>query len=517
MRANKLRRSCNYAGRRFFQSGHRNARYPLGIAFDIDGVLVRGGQPIEGAAQALRQLYADVNNPSQARIPHVFLTNGGGVPESTKASELSSLLGVKILPQQVLLGHTPFKSFKDRFEDAHILAVGKGEPRSVMTSYGYRSVVSMDDYVLHFKDIDPLAKFKHWSTNTHLEKVSNTHRMKVVDAVFVVSDPVDWGRDIQGQQTHEVGESSRPPQTEDEIFRTQLVTAVAMFTQVMQNPKFMAFLQPLPPSQSIENKKADPAKAQPQKTSQQDWTPFQSSIYVLCDVLRSGGCPGRRHGNQPPLYFAADDVEYQAAFSVERLGMGAFRIALESIFNRISKIPLVYTSFGKPKVAVFRGAENSLLKVAEVMEPHAKLFDFERLYMIGDNPSTDILGAKQAGTPWFSILTRTGCFKGKDNDELHPADVIISIGENDDQLRMCTTEEEYVPILEQAHSGQARGHFSTDKTAKAILFAGKGHLGFSKCQLLPNIIIQLTLKVDISLFLAVPLTAFFMETLYERE
>ncbi|MCO5609564.1 hypothetical protein L7F22_063793 [Adiantum nelumboides] len=69
-----------------------------------------------------------------------------------------------------------------------------------------------------------------------------------------------------GQQTHEVGESSRPPQTEDEIFRTQLVTAVAMFTQVMQNPRFMAFLQPLPPSQSIENKKqkSEPAKAQPQ-------------------------------------------------------------------------------------------------------------------------------------------------------------------------------------------------------------------------------------------------------------
>ncbi|MCO5586224.1 hypothetical protein L7F22_040163 [Adiantum nelumboides] len=70
----------------------------------------------------------------------------------------------------------------------------------------------------------------------------------------------------QGQQTHEVGESSRPPQTEDEIFRTQLVTAVAMFTQVMQNPRFMAFLQPLPPSQSIGNKKqkSEPAKAQPQ-------------------------------------------------------------------------------------------------------------------------------------------------------------------------------------------------------------------------------------------------------------
>ncbi|MCO5609184.1 hypothetical protein L7F22_063407 [Adiantum nelumboides] len=68
----------------------------------------------------------------------------------------------------------------------------------------------------------------------------------------------------EGQQTHEVGESSRPPQTEDEIFRTQLVTAVAMFTLVMQNPRFMAFLQPLPLSQSIGNKKSEPAQAQPQ-------------------------------------------------------------------------------------------------------------------------------------------------------------------------------------------------------------------------------------------------------------
>ncbi|MCO5586329.1 hypothetical protein L7F22_040268 [Adiantum nelumboides] len=79
-------------------------------------------------------------------------------------------------------------------------------------------------------------------------------------------DVTDEVSSSQGQQTHEVGESSRPPQTEDEIFRTQLVTAVAMFTQVMQNPRFMALLQPLPPSQSIGNKKSEPAKTQPQVT-----------------------------------------------------------------------------------------------------------------------------------------------------------------------------------------------------------------------------------------------------------
>ncbi|MCO5569983.1 hypothetical protein L7F22_023697 [Adiantum nelumboides] len=85
----------------------------------------------------------------------------------------------------------------------------------------------------------------------------------------------------QGQQTHEVGESSRPPQTEDEIFRTQLVIAVAMFTQVMQNPRFMALLQSPPPSQSIGNKKqkSEPAKAQSQVIHTAE--PMETRVHLL--------------------------------------------------------------------------------------------------------------------------------------------------------------------------------------------------------------------------------------------
>ncbi|MCO5599554.1 hypothetical protein L7F22_053660 [Adiantum nelumboides] len=70
----------------------------------------------------------------------------------------------------------------------------------------------------------------------------------------------------QGRQTHEVGESSRPPQTEDEIFRTQLVNAVTIFTQVMQNPRFMALLQPRLPSQPVgtQKQRPKPVRAQTQ-------------------------------------------------------------------------------------------------------------------------------------------------------------------------------------------------------------------------------------------------------------
>ncbi|MCO5552711.1 hypothetical protein L7F22_006228 [Adiantum nelumboides] len=70
----------------------------------------------------------------------------------------------------------------------------------------------------------------------------------------------------QGRQTHEVGESSRPPQTDEEISRTQLVAAVTMFTQVMQNPRFMALLHPPFPSQPVGTRKQrpEPIKAQAQ-------------------------------------------------------------------------------------------------------------------------------------------------------------------------------------------------------------------------------------------------------------
>ncbi|GKV28576.1 hypothetical protein SLEP1_g37602 [Rubroshorea leprosula] len=50
---------------------------------------------------------------------------------------------------------------------------------------------------------------------------------------------------------------------------------------------------------------------------------------------------------------------------------------------------------------------------------------FKTLYMIGDNPAVDIKGARQAGSPWFSILTRTGVFRGDSNHTEYPADLVV--------------------------------------------------------------------------------------------
>ncbi|XP_057989456.1 uncharacterized protein YKR070W isoform X3 [Hevea brasiliensis] len=299
----------------------------FGIAFDIDGVILRGRVPIGGSPQALRRLYEDSGS---LKVPFLFLTNGGGIPESRRAIELSEILSVKILPSQVLQGHSPFKNLLKRYENQLIIATGKGEPALVMSEYGFKKVLSLEEYASFFENIDPVSQYKRWTT----EQVSNrtkgslslnmTPRCNVsseaVKAVFIVSDPVDWGRDIQ----------------------------------------------------------------------------------VLSDVLRSGGLPGQENGHQPPLYFAADDLEYQAAFPSQRLGMGAFRIALESVFNRIHHNALENVSFGKPNPFVFKNAEAILsqLQLCSHIESNFKECGgpgsppLKTLYVIGDNPSVDVKGWK---------------------------------------------------------------------------------------------------------------------------
>ncbi|KAL3750883.1 hypothetical protein ACJRO7_011810 [Eucalyptus globulus] len=303
------------ASRSFSRLSSQSDRPSFGIAFDIDGVVFLGHAPIGGSPRALRRLYDD---SGKLKIPFVFLTNGG-FSESKRAQDLGQLLGVNILPSQVVhlschTGHTPFKQLVIRFENELVVAVGKGEPAAVMSEYGYKNVLSIDEYTSYFDVIDPLAPYKRWTTKPDIDQNSTSNM-----------------------------------------------------------------------------------------------------------IGKTGWLPGREAG--PHLSFANNDLEYQATFPAERLGMGAFRIALEAIYNRIHPIPLAYTSYGRPNPFVYGNAETllrnlmpSLLSNLDVeSNTYSEFVVSEHLYMIGDNPKINIRGARPAGDPWFSILTRTRVFKGKDN------------------------------------------------------------------------------------------------------
>jgi len=58
----------------------------IGVAIDIDGVLMKGRSVLPRASEAIKLL---IHN----KIPHIFITNGGGMLEDKKCKTLKTKLG----------------------------------------------------------------------------------------------------------------------------------------------------------------------------------------------------------------------------------------------------------------------------------------------------------------------------------------------------------------------------------------------------------------------------------------
>lgn len=55
----------------------------------------------------------------------------------------------------------------------------------------------MDEYASFFDGIDPLAQYKNWRVDSQTSSSKTSISSQRVKAAFIVSDPIDWGRDIQ--------------------------------------------------------------------------------------------------------------------------------------------------------------------------------------------------------------------------------------------------------------------------------------------------------------------------------
>ncbi|WWC93698.1 TIGR01456 family HAD hydrolase [Kwoniella sp. B9012] len=106
------------------------------------------------------------------------------------------------------------------------------------------------------------------------------------------------------------------------------------------------------------------------------------------------------------LVFSNADVEWRSDWPIPRLGQGAFRLSLESIYKSTTGLELPYKQFGKPFKATYDFSELMLRRYLKEAgrDPGGEL----NVYMVGDNPLSDIDGANRHG--WSSILVRTGVF-----------------------------------------------------------------------------------------------------------
>ncbi|KAF2820014.1 HAD-superfamily hydrolase, partial [Ophiobolus disseminans] len=324
-------------------------------AVSIDGVLVRSSDALPRAHKTLSYLQSQ-------RIPFILLTNGGGKHESIRVADLSSKLGLDIDISMFVQSHTPFADM-DQYKDKTVMVVG-GEAddcRKVAEAYGFKTVVTPADVLVSCPEIWPFSQhlLSYYSDFARplpapIDPSSPSTSLRI-DAVFVYNDPRDWGLDAQ------------------------IIKDVLLSTHGILG--------------TLSSKNGD--KSLPNNGYQQD--------------------------GQPVLFFSNPDLLWAAKYSLPRLGQGGFREALEGIWAAITGGPVngVYlhkTVMGKPYKPTYEFAEKRLLSHRRDLIGGAgdHLGHLKSVYMVGDNPASDIAGGNNYespyGTDWKSVLVETGVF-----------------------------------------------------------------------------------------------------------
>lgn len=309
----------------------------MAFAFDIDGVLAHGNEPIEPAKEALKMLNGD--NELGIKIPYILLTNGGGKTEAARCQQLSDILEVPISTDQFIQSHTPMQALAEYYETVLVLGGDNQNIREVAENYGFKNVV-------HPKDIqawDPTVC--PWSRITPEERAIAKPRdfSKIkFDAILIFNDSRDYQLDFQ------------------------LIIDLLL--------------------------------AEDGRLLTRSKDPVESTI---------------------PIYFSQGDLLFPTDHKgPTRLTLGAFRIALEAQYKVLTGQEMERVIYGKPERATYTYADEVLRSWMEQI--HNENILPQNIYMIGDNPASDIIGGNSYG--WNTCLVRTGVFQGPgDNDATNPA------------------------------------------------------------------------------------------------
>ncbi|KAL1746409.1 HAD-like domain-containing protein, partial [Schizophyllum fasciatum] len=145
-------------------------------------------------------------------------------------------------------------------------------------------------------------------------------------------------------------------------------------------------------------------------------------IQILCDIVQSGGIIGGPH--LPPaqqlarpieIVFCNPDLIWKSDFARPRIGQGAFREAFQAVYKSLTGSTYPYIQYGKPTEATYKFAEKVLVDRLERL--YGMRSALPPVYMIGDNPESDIAGAN--GAKWNSVLVRTGVYDPAEGPPTH--------------------------------------------------------------------------------------------------
>ncbi|KAF2263720.1 HAD-superfamily hydrolase [Lojkania enalia] len=149
---------------------------------------------------------------------------------------------------------------------------------------------------------------------------------------------------------------------------------------------------------------------------------YATDMQIIIDLLRSengrlGTLAKDPESQRIPIYFSQGDMLCPTEHPIPRMSQGTFRIGLEAMYKALTGADLERVVYGKPELATYKYADEVIASWMEQIHNDERLPS--NIYMIGDNPASDIIGGNMYG--WNTCLVRTGVFQGGDNDEENPA------------------------------------------------------------------------------------------------
>ncbi|KAI3339718.1 HAD-like domain-containing protein [Ustulina deusta] len=156
-------------------------------------------------------------------------------------------------------------------------------------------------------------------------------------------------------------------------------------------------------------------------SSPRDWC---GDLQLIIDILLSRGVGntslpdnGFIQDGQPKLYFCNPDLEWTTQHKFPRFAQGAFTSALEGVWQALTdgQVELKYSTIGKPTQKTFEYGETTLQEYNNRLNRENGTNNYiKTVYMIGDNPNSDIKGCNNYispfGTNWKSVLVETGVY-----------------------------------------------------------------------------------------------------------